>query len=556
MNSEPTKGQDGLDRFNSKVFKKEYFEEMGFEDYLSRVYAQPSIAYSAHQRLYFSIMYWGVEKHIRANREFSHYKFFEDPIDNGKDAVFGLDKSLMSLVGIFHAAAARDGQERRFLLLRGPVGSSKSTILRLLKKGLIDYTKKEEGKLYSFKWVAETEDDRRIISLAPGEKDACCPLHEEPLRLLPEDVCQKVVQELNELKIKTKDGERERLDTEQIDVEGDLCPFCRFIYSEYLKKYNGNWREVLTKHIRVYRLIFSEADRIGIGSFRPKDEKNQDATELSGDINYRKIAELGRESDPRAFDFSGEFQVANRGILGLEEALKLQNAFLYDFLGATQEHVVKPKRFAESYIDEVIIAATNTPEYEKLRKDEYMEALKDRMSEVEIPYVLNFEKETEIYEKTYRRKKGGVHIGPHTIKMASLWAVLTRIKATSEKTSLKISAIDKAKLYAGRRLKGYNEEAIHDLIAEHNDEGLIGISPRYIQDMIGHAKTYAASHALPCVNWFLVKKFLEEKLANHWSLKTEQINDFTSKLSDAHAEFQSIIKAEVQEAIAFDESDI
>ena len=130
-----------------------------------------------------------------------------------------------------------------------------------------------------------------------------------------------------------------------------------------------------------------EKDRVGIGTFQPKDEKNQDSTELTGDINYRKIAEYGSDSDPRAFNFDGEFNVANRGIVEFIEVLKLDVAFLYDLLGASQEHKIKPKKFAQTDIDEVIIGHTNEAEYKKLLTNEFMEALRDRTIKIDIPYI-------------------------------------------------------------------------------------------------------------------------------------------------------------------------
>jgi len=99
----------------------------------------------------------------------------------------------------------------------------------------------------------------------------------------------------------------------------------------------------MRKHIRIKRIILSEIDRVGIGTFQPKDEKNQDSTELTGDLNYRKIAVYGSDSDPRAFNFDGEFNIANRGLIEFVEVLKLDTAFLYDLLGASQEHKIKPK---------------------------------------------------------------------------------------------------------------------------------------------------------------------------------------------------------------------
>ncbi len=158
-----------------------------------------------------------------------------------------------------------------------------------------------------------------------------------------------------------------------------------------MDKYGGDWSKVM-QHVRVRRLILSEKDRVGIGTFQPKDEKNQDSTELTGDINYRKIAEYGSDSDPRAFNFDGEFNIANRGIVEFIEVLKLDVAFLYDLLGASQEHKIKPKKFAQTDIDEVILGHTNEAEYKKLLNNEFMEALRDRTIKIDIPYITKAER--------------------------------------------------------------------------------------------------------------------------------------------------------------------
>src|SRR5204862_3829893 len=152
----------------------------------------------------------------------------------------------------------------------------------------------------------------------------------------------------------------------------------------------------LAGHVRVRRFVLSETDRVGIGTFQPKDEKNQDSTELTGDLNFRKIAEYGSDSDPRAFNFDGEFNVANRGLLEFIEVLKLDMAFLYDLLGATQEHSIKPKKFAQTSIDEVILGHTNEPEYKRLQSNEFMEALRDRTVKIDIPYVTRLSDEIQI----------------------------------------------------------------------------------------------------------------------------------------------------------------
>src|SRR5207248_2034461 len=219
----------------------------------------------------------------------------------------------------------------RVLLLHGPVGSSKSTIARLLKRGLEDYSRTDAGMLFSFAWKM------------PDGSLQKCPMHEEPLHLVPQDLRGPLLADLN--------GGRGDGDF-QVTIRGSLCPFCRQMYNERLARAGGDWTRMLDD-VRVYRLILSEQDRIGIGTFQPKDEKNQDSTELTGDINYRKIAEYGTDSDPRAFNFDGELNIANRGLVEFIEVLKLDVAFLYDLLGASQEHKIKPKKFAQTDIDEV-----------------------------------------------------------------------------------------------------------------------------------------------------------------------------------------------------------
>ena len=223
------------------------------------------------------------------------------------------------------------------------------------------------------------------------------------------------------------------------------------MFNERMARYDGDWSKVLGD-IRVRRLILSEQDRVGIGTFQPKDEKNQDATELTGDINYRKIAEYGTESDPRAFNFDGEFNIANRGIIEFIEVLKLDVAFLYDLLGASQEHKIKPKKFAQTDIDEVIIGHTNEPEYKKLQSNEFMEALRDRTVKIDVPYVTRLSDEIHIYQKDYNsRKVRGKKIAPHTLEVAAMWAILTRLE---EPKNAGLTLLQKLKLYNGKTLPG------------------------------------------------------------------------------------------------------
>ncbi|HEY4689437.1 MAG TPA: serine protein kinase [Anaerolineae bacterium] len=504
--------------------------EGSLEDYLEIVRHDPRVARTAFQRMYDMIVSYGSDEYTRYREALIHYRFFDDPFESGKDAVFGLDKPLMELVRVFQSAARRYGTERRVLLLHGPVGTAKSTIVRLLKKGLEAYTRTDAGRVYTFYW--QPDDGERMD----------CPMHEEPLHLIPYEFRSTIMAELNT----GHDG------VQHIEIEGDLCPACRFVFNRLLEKAGGNWLDVV-RQVRVKRLLLSEKDRVGIGTFQPKDEKNQDSTELTGDINYRKIAEYGSDSDPRAFNFDGELNIANRGLVEFIEILKLDVAFLYDLLTASQEHKIKPKKFAHTDIDEVILGHTNEAEYRRLLGNEYMEALRDRTIKIDIPYVIRYSDEVRIYERDFNeRRVVGKHIAPHTLGIAALWAVLTRLE---EPKHAGLTLLQKLKLYDGRSLPGFTEDSVMELQAEAKQEGMIGISPRYIQDKLSNA--LVSDQSRTCINPFLLMRELEGGLRHHSLITSEeQRKRFRELLAVARAEYDEIIKNEVQRAITADEAAI
>jgi len=501
--------------------------EGSFEDYLNLVKEDPQIARSAYQRIYDMIISYGSEEYVHFREPFVHYKFFDDPFENGKDAVFGLDKPIMELVRIFQSAARRYGTERRVLLLHGPVGTAKSTIVRLLKKGLEAYSRTEEGRLYTFFWTPD------------GGDRMSCPMHEEPLHLIPVELRPAILGEV-------LSGQ------EASDIEGDLCPACRYVYNHLLEQASGDWLQVI-RQVRVKRLLLSEKDRVGIGTFQPKDEKNQDSTELTGDINYRKIAEYGSDSDPRAFNFDGELNIANRGLVEFIEILKLDVAFLYDLLTASQEHKIKPKKFAHTDIDEVILGHTNEAEYRRLLNNEYMEALRDRTIKIDIPYVTRFNDEVRIYQRDFNdRRVVGKHIAPHTLEIAALWAVLTRLEQPKRAG---LNLLQKLKLYDGKSLPGFTEDSVMELQAETRHEGMIGISPRYIQDKLSNV--LVSNHGATCVNPFMLMRELETGLRHHSLITNEdQRKNYRELLSIVRGEYDEIVKNEVQRAITADEAAI
>lgn len=522
------KVSDLLANFNLDSFKELYWTG-SFEEYLEIVKTNPLVVRNSHQRLYDMIEECGSVPFKLQRKTIQHWKFFEDNSNSKKESIYGIDEQLNNIVEILKAGALTFGPEKRILLLHGPVGSAKSTITKLLKKGLENYTKSSNGALYTFQWKTEN-----------GWEDS--PMHEEPLKLIPEEIRDEFI-------IKLFEGKS--LKYPITTHKGNLNPSCRRNYKENLSLHNGNWQEMLKNCIRIKRLIFSEEDRIGIGTYQPKDEKSQDATELTGDINYRKIATYGSDSDPRAFNFDGEFNVANRGIIEFIEILKLSTAFLYDLLGATQERKIKPRKFPQTDIDEVILGHTNNPEFKKLQADELMEAFKDRTIKVNIPYNLVLEDEIKIYLRDF--SKSSKHIAPHTIRVASMWAILTRLVDPSNG---QLSLIQKLKLYNGKNIPGFTADSVQELREEGNlkNEGMFGISPRFIQDKISSA---LASNEFSHVNAFIIMNEISEGIKHHPLITSqEQVDRYLALLDLVRNEYEDIVKNEVQKAISADEEAI
>jgi len=522
-----------------------------FWEYLGIVEATPAVARNAFQRLYDAIMAQGSESYKLFKKPCVRYHFFADPFDQGRDGIFGLDFALMQLVDVIRSAAEGYGTDKRILLLHGPVGSSKSTIARLLKKGIEHYSRTEEGALYSFSWML---DDNCEVSPLDGDPHEArrthefpCPMHEDPLVLVPRAARPDLFARLNQnFSPEHHHG--------KLGITGEPDPFCRKILEDLMRFYDGDWRRAMN-HIKVRRIVLSEKDRVGVGTFQPKDEKNQDSTELTGDINYRKIAQYGSDSDPRAFNFDGELNIANRGVCEFIEVLKLDVAFLYDLLGASQEHTIKPKKFAQTYIDEVILGHTNEPEYKRLQSNEMMEAFRDRTIKIDIPYNIRLDDEIKIYEKDFGPQRiSNIHIAPHTLEMAAMWAVLTRLE---EPKKPGLSLMQKLKLYNGKSITGFTEDSIKELKEESPREGMDGVSPRYIQDKVSNTLVSRQAVEEKTINPFMLLNELESGLSHHSLISDEDTKKtYREMLAVVKDEYEDIIKGEVQRAISADEEAI
>jgi serine protein kinase len=460
-----------------------------FGEYFDRVVETPALARLSHARVYDMLMAAGVEPAPNDRKE---YKFFSEEL-------FGVEKPLEQLVDYFASAARRLEVRKRILLLMGPVGGGKSTIVTMLKRGLEANSRTEPGAVYAIKG---------------------CPMHEEPLHLLPDELRAELMREHG------------------IYVEGDLCPACRQMLKD---KYAGRIEDVM-----VHRVGFSEKNRVGIGTFSPSDPKSQDISELTGSIDLAAIGEYGVESDPRAYRFDGELNIANRGLMEFVEMLKCDEKFLYGLLTLSQEQSIKTGRFAMIYADEVIISHTNESEYNNFVANKRSEALHDRIILIKVPYNLRVTEEVKIYEKLLRQSAvHDVHVAPNTLRVASMFAVLSRMEP-SKKAGM--SPMKKLKLYDGEEVEGFGQKDLKEIQDEAVREGMDGISPRYVINCLSSA---LARDGAVCLNPIDALRALRDGLGQHPGLGREQREQFLNLIAEVRREYDEMAKKEVQRAFVY-----
>ena len=440
-----------------------------FGEFLEKILpaAPESIARNSHQYIWDMIRWQGSEKnhgtHVR-------YKLFADEL-------FGIDDALERLADYFKAASAGSETGRRLLLLLGPPSGGKSSIVILLKRGLEEYSRTDEGALYAIQG---------------------CPVHESPLHLVPYTMRPQF------------------RETYGVDIVGDLCPLCRTRLGER----RGTGRDELAdasahRHedkiagdfmqMPVHRIFISEAGRNGIGTYAPHDPTTADIADLVGSVDLSKVAQYGDEGDPRAWSWSGAMYAASRGLLEMIEILKVKREFLYLLLTLTQEKNVKVSRFPLIYLDEAIVAHTNLAEFRKFLQESENEALLDRMVIIQVPYTMNYKQEARIYRKLISSATAfkETHLDPHVVDTAAVFAILTRLHEGDDKES---ELAKKVRIRGDEDVEGVSHADVERLREKLPDEGLSGVSPRFVINALSNAIIQSDLRSLTTMDMLLALK--------------------------------------------------
>jgi serine protein kinase len=405
-------------------------------DYVELVQKDPSIVKSSHKRLYEALVTHGHfnmsdsndrKKKIFDNNTIKIYDYF-------KDEFFGMERVIMKIMRYLKSAAYKGEESRQVLLLMGPVGAGKSALTEHIKSSL-------EGIPYY-----HLKND---------------PQRGEPLQLIPRSIRDTFTSKLN------------------VTIDGDISPIARHILLDEL---DGKYED-----FEVVETTFSQRGRRGIASVPPMDANSQDVSVLIGGVDISKIDQYS-EDDPRALSLNGAFNVGNRGIVELVEVFKNEIEFLHTIITATQEkRVPSPGKSDMIHFDGVILAHCNEAEWNRFQSEHTNEAILDRVVKIDVPYCLELEQEVKIYQKMLGLSDFDCHIAPHTLKVAAMFSIMSRLKESG-----KCDLLTKMKIYNGEEVieKGRVKRIdIKDLREEGNREGMNGISTRFITKALDAALT-------------------------------------------------------------------
>ena len=407
-----------------------------FLEYLEELQIDPNIVKLAHKRLYESIENKGTDvvdidhekyRDIFVGEKIRMYDYFSKEF-------FGMESVINKLMRFLHSAALKGEESRQVLLLMGPVGAGKSALIEHVKRAL------------------EIADSAYHLE--------GCPIREEPLHLLPRGLRDQFEDMLG------------------IHIEGDLCPVCRH---RLIHEFDGAYEK-----FPVTQSSFSQRGRRGIAVVPPMDANSQDVSLLVGTEDISKL-DLYSEDDPRVLSLNGAFNVGNRGIVEFVEVFKNEIEFLHTMLTATQEkRVPSPGKNDMIYFDGVILSHCNEAEWNRFKGEHTNEAILDRILKIEVPYVLELDQEVKIYQKMINRSDfKSAHLAPHTVEIASMFSVMSRLKPSN-----KCDLLTKMKIYNGDAIieKGKVKKVdIKDLREESRNEGMDGISTRFIMKALDSA---------------------------------------------------------------------
>ncbi len=491
---------------------------MDFDEFIERFSREPERHLRNAARYTMDAMnYFGSTEVEKPHGIYRHYHIFDIPYDNGNDRLIGQEEVQERFHGILNSFI-RQGRIDKLLLLHGPNGSSKSTFISSLLRGLEEFSKTEEGILYKFSWVFPTSshtqkgigfDNHTCATDGGGRQGGCnchnvgdnsatvsahisrgssggnsrtvghnrhnsfaylnmehieseipCELADNPLFLIPAPDRQKLIEQVmekNKEERSSEDGGNRAFIPADYILKGDLCHKCRQIFDALLKSYGGDYRKVL-QHVRVERHFISRRYRKGAITVEP--QLRVDAATRQITYNRSLTALPPTLQNVTLFEPYGDLIDANRGILEFNDLLK-RPVEAYKYILSTCEKATVSLDSIMAFLDVLFLGSTNEKHLAAFKELPDFATYKGRIELLKVPYLLDYHDESKIYEEQIKNKLD-LHVAPHTMELAAAWAVMTRLRRCEQEkyptgvgsTAGRLSPGEKAELYATGHVPG------------------------------------------------------------------------------------------------------
>ena len=520
-----------------------------FAQYLERVVEHPTrYARNSAQYLLDALEYFGVEDVVSGQGSLKRYQLFDAEFSEHHDRVVGNEATQAALVRALDHFV-RERRINRLILVHGPNGSAKSSLVACLMRALEAYSQTDEGTLYRFNWVFPTsslEGGRIGFGGQRGQVDASesyatLPVamidsrlpsehNDNPLFLLPTDARQQLLNDALTA-ADSAGGDREFVLSDTIRL-GDLGHRSRAVYDALLASYFGDYAEVL-KHVQVERFFVSRRYRRAAVTVEPQLRVDASARQLTAD---RSISALPAVLHSQTlFEPYGPLVEGNRGIVEYNDLLK-RPMEANKYLLSTSEKGTVSLETGEMHIDAVLIATANETYLDAFKSQPDWASYKGRISLVRMPYLLDFRAEQAIYDAQLRALELEKDVAPHTTFCLALWAVLTRLirpDATAFEPAIRdivqsLTPLEKARLYADGTLPdGLNPEqrqllraGVQTLVEQGERrldyEGRFGASPRELKTALLDAAHQEGSTLSPLGVFDALERLIEDASVYEW----------------------------------------
>ncbi len=507
---------------------------LSFEEYLSAFAEAPRHhARSSAQYLRDVLDHFGSEERETPVGKIRRWHLYDLPFEPEARAlrVAGQEEVQAALYRAV-ATFVRSGHVNKVVLLHGPNGSAKSSLVAALVRGMEAYSHTREGALYRFHWVFPSERKLRgggelgfgtradgageLSSFAHLDGDALdarlsCPMKDHPLLLVPREERRRLLEEACRPSAREGASESDFVLSDYL-LDGEPCHTCRQVHDALLGAYRGDWLKVM-RHVQVERFYVSARYQQAAVTVEPQ---------IAVDAGYRQVtSDRSTAALPPAlqaltlFEPHGPLVSANRGIVEYSDLLKRPLESFKYLLGTSETGRVALDHFVLQ-LDLVLVASANEKQLTAFKEMPEFPSFKGRLELVRVPYLRRASVEREIYDRQITPAAVGKHVAPHATRVAALWAVLTRLKRPvadrydGEVRAMidGLSPLEKMRLYdageAPDRLALAQAKVLRkhvpDLYRESdvypNYEGRVGASAREIKTALFNAGQAAGARCL------------------------------------------------------------